>query len=149
MGLSGCTEAARPSSQPSFYADLGQAGARLDTGQARAMISAYRLNAGLGQLALDPALQAAAEREASRMAAADRPASADAVKQRLASKGIRSADANLSAGYRTLAEAFSGWRDSVQHDQVLKSRVATRMGIAAAHAPASKYKVYWALLVAP
>ena len=83
------------------------------------------------------------------MAAADRPGSADAVKQRLTSDGIRSADANLSAGYRTLAEAFSGWRDSAQHDQVLKRRPATRMGIATAYAPTSKYKVYWALLVAP
>ena len=149
LGLSGCTETVRPASQPSFYTDLGQPGARLDTGQARAMISAYRLNAGMGQLVLDPVLQAAAEREAGRMAVADRPGSADTVRQRLASDGIRSADANLSAGYRTLAEAFSGWRDSAQHDQVLKSRAATRMGIATAYAPTSKYKVYWALLVAP
>lgn len=150
LGLGGCTEAARPAStQPSLYADLGHPGARLDTGQARAMISAYRVNAGLGALRLDPALQAAAEREAAMMARADKPASADAVKRRLIADGTSAPDANLSAGYRSLAQAFSGWRDSPQHDRVMKSANATRMGIATAYAPGSKYAVYWALVVAP
>jgi hypothetical protein len=42
---------------------------------------------------------------------------------------------NIGAGYHTLAGAFSGWRDSPLN------RSATRMGIAVAYAPASKYKV--------
>ena len=150
LGLGGCTEGARPaSSQTILYADLGQADARLDTGQARAMISAYRVNAGLGVLRLDPVLQAAADREAAMMARADRPGSADAVKRRLTAEGVRGPDANLSAGYRSLAQAFSGWRDSAPHDRVMKSATATRMGIATAYAPGSKYAVYWALVVAP
>ncbi len=148
LGLAGCADAPRPSGQPSFYADLGAASARVDAGQARAMISAYRLNAGLGQLRLDPALQEAAEREARAMAAADQPSSADAVKKRLASAGLARPEANLSAGYRTLAAAFSGWRDSAPHDRVMKAPGATRMGIATAYAPGSKYQVYWALLLA-
>ena len=41
-------------------------------------------------------------------------------------------EANLSAGYRRLAEAFSGWRDSPQHDRVMKDAKAKRMGIATA-----------------
>lgn len=149
LGLAPCPDpAGRTSGQPSFYADLGTPSARVDAEQARAMISAYRMNAGLGQLRLDPALSQAAEREARTMAGNDRPASAEQVKSRLRREGLNSPEVNLSAGYRTLAEAFSGWRDSPQHDRVMKARTAGRMGLATAYAPGSKYKVYWALIVA-
>lgn len=148
LGVGGCTEPAR-TGQPAFYRDLGSASARVDASEARAMISAYRLNAGLNTLTLDPALMAAAQQEASAMAAADKPAQAEAVKARLARGGEAGAEANLSAGYRRLAEAFSGWRDSPQHDRVMKTPGATRMGIATAYAPGSKYQVYWALILAP
>ncbi|NNC01122.1 CAP domain-containing protein, partial [Corallococcus exiguus] len=66
----------------------------------------------------------------------------------LASGGAVAPTANLSAGYHTLAEAFSGWRESPQHDRVLLDPRATRMGIATAFTPNSKYKVYWVLVVA-
>jgi uncharacterized protein YkwD len=148
LGVAGCTEPARQS-QPAFYRDLGSASARVDAGEARAMISAYRLNAGLNTLTLDPDLVAAAQQEANAMAAADKPVQAEAVKARLARGGQAGTEANLSAGYRRLAEAFSGWRDSPQHDRVMKTPGATRMGIATAYAPGSKYQVYWALILAP
>ena len=148
LGVAGCTEPQRQA-QPAFYRDLGSASAQVDTEQARAMISAYRLNAGLGPLVLDPVLVEAAQREATAMAGSDKPAQADAVKARLAREGQPGAEANLSAGYRRLAEAFSGWRDSPQHDRVMKDAKAKRMGVATAYAPGSKYQVYWALIVAP
>jgi uncharacterized protein YkwD len=149
LGLSGCADAPPPqNSAASLYADLGSTAARLDAEQARAVISAYRLNNRLGALRLDPALTQAAQREAAAMAASDRPASAEAVKARLRFGGVRQPEANLSAGYRTLAQAFSGWRDSPSHDRVMKSAAAARMGIATAYAPGSKYKVYWALVLA-
>ncbi|MCX7326029.1 MAG: CAP domain-containing protein [Hyphomicrobiales bacterium] len=149
LGLAGCADAQRSSGgQPGFYADLGRTDAVVDSAQARAMISAYRMNKGLGILRLDAALSAAALREAQAMAASDTPASAEAAKDRLRRGGTSGPEVNLSAGYRTLAEAFSGWRDSAQHDRVMRSAGATRMGIATAYAPASKYKVYWALIVA-
>jgi uncharacterized protein YkwD len=148
FGLAGCTEPAR-TGQPTFYRDLGSASARVDANEARAMISAYRMNAGLKALTLDPGLVEAAQQEATAMAAADKPVQAEAVKARLARSGQPGAEANLSAGYRRLAEAFSGWRDSPQHDRVMKTPDATRMGIATAYAPGSKYQVYWALIVAP
>ena len=50
--------------------------------------------------------------------------------------------------YHTLAEAFSGWRESAPHNRVMLDAKATRIGIATAYAPKSKYKVYWALAVA-
>ncbi len=148
FNIAGCTEPAR-TAQPAFYRDLGSASARVDTEAARATISAYRLNHGLPPLQLDPALVQAAETEAAAMASADKPSSAEAVKARLARAGQAGAEANLSAGYRRLAEAFSGWRDSPQHDRVMKLPGATRMGIATGYAPGSKYQVYWALIVAP
>jgi uncharacterized protein YkwD len=147
LGLAACQETTRSAGQPAMYVDLGQSGAVLDAGQARAIISAYRLNAGLAALTLDPALTEAARREAASMASADRPASAEAVKARLRAAGVSGPEVNLSAGYRTLAEAFSGWRDSAQHDRVMKASRATRMGIAVAQAPGSKYQVYWALIL--
>ena len=55
---------------------------------------------------------------------------------------------NVGAGYHTLADAFSGWRDSPPHRANMLNRGVTRMGIAAAYAPASKYKVFWALIFA-
>ena len=148
LGVAGCTEPVR-TSQPAFYRDLGSASARVDASEARAMISAYRLNVGLNTLVLDPELVEAAQQEASAMAAVDKPAQAEAVKARLARGGQPGAEANLSAGYRRLAEAFSGWRDSPQHDRVMKTPGARRMGIATAYAPGSKYQVYWALILAP
>lgn len=149
LGMSGCAAQPQPSgAAASFAVDLGQPGARVDGAQARATISAYRLNQGLAQLSLDESLQKTAEREAAAMAAADKPASAEAVKRRLRAEGIRGPEVNLSAGYRSLAEAFSGWRGSPAHDRVMRASGATRMGIASAYAPGSKYKVYWALVLA-
>src|SRR2546425_914892 len=68
----------------------------------------------------------------------------------LLAQGYRAATAaeNIGAGYHTLAEAFSGWRDSPSHRANMLLTGATRMGIAAVYAPKSKYKVFWALILA-
>jgi uncharacterized protein YkwD len=55
---------------------------------------------------------------------------------------------NIGAGYHTLAEAFSGWRDSPPHRENMLLAGASRIGIAAAYAPKSKYRVFWALILA-
>jgi uncharacterized protein YkwD len=70
--------------------------------------------------------------------------------QRLKTSGYdaKRAAENISAGYHTLAEAFSGWRDSNPHRANMLLASATRMGIAAVYTPASKYKVYWSLILA-
>ncbi|BCM83292.1 hypothetical protein NS228_00210 [Methylobacterium indicum] len=153
-GLAACsaTEATRvPSAAgagPSLYWPMAATGAQIDAGAARDMIAAYRSNKGLPPLALDPGLQRLAETESAAMAAAGRPSQADIVKTVAARMGFPEPGANLSAGYHTLAEAFSGWRESPSHNAVMLDPTATRMGIATAYAPGSKYKVYWALLVA-
>jgi uncharacterized protein YkwD len=140
------------SGPPSFYRSLAAPGARVDAQAAREMISLYRRNNGLSALALDETLQQAAQSQADAMAAAN---SLDhnvrgTLDMRLAARGMKSARAaeNVSAGYHTLAEAFSGWRQSPPHNRNLLMKGATRMGIATAYAPGTKYKVYWALVLA-
>lgn len=150
LGLGSCAEPpkATPVPRAGFYQSLASSSARVDGETARAMISAYRRNKGLEPLALDPSLDAVAEAEVEAMARAGKPGSADAVKARAAALGALAPKANVSAGYHTLPEAFSGWRESAQHDRVLLDPGARRMGIATAYAPDSKYKVYWTLVVA-
>ena len=154
LGLAGCvdTSAARSSAEPTFYADLASSGARIDPIAARDMISVYRRNNGLAPISVDPALQRAAKAQADAMAAADSP-SADVrgpLKIRLAEAGLPGAHAveNVSAGYHTLAEAFSGWRESRPHNANMLNPRVRRIGIATAYAPGTKYKVFWALVLA-
>jgi len=156
--LAACNQApqpqpvAAPVGEPTFYRSLATKDAVVDSEAARDMISAYRHNNGLGALALDDQLGRAAQAQAQEMA---RRASLDAnargsLESRLATAGVHSAWAveNVSAGYHTLAEAFSGWRQSAPHNRkMLDARVA-RMGLATAYAPGAKYKVYWALILA-
>ena len=75
-------------------------------------------------------------------------ASARGFSDRLRANGYSASAAaeNISAGYHTLAEAFSGWRDSPPHRKNMLLNGATRIGIAAVQAPKSKFKVYWALI---
>ena len=59
----------------------------------------------------------------------------------------RHAVENVSAGYHTLAEAFSGWRQSPPHNANMLDPAVRRMGIATAYVPGSKYHVFWALVL--
>lgn len=148
LGLSGCSSPKPATGVAPFYRTLDNAGATVDTSAAADVLSAYRRNHGLQPLRFDPTLASEASASVTAAARADKPASADALKRRLAGQGVTQPGVNLSAGYRTLAEAFSGWRESPQHNRVLLQKSATRFGIATAYAPQSKYKVYWALVVA-
>jgi uncharacterized protein YkwD len=139
--------------QPPFYRDLGQPGAVIDAQTAASMISGYRRNNGLGPVIVDPRLTLAARELAYAMAQQDNVQISlrqPPLKDRLGRVGYVSntADENVSAGYRTLAEAFSGWRESPSHNRVLKLAGATHLGIATAYAPGSKYKVSWTLIMA-
>ncbi len=152
MALAGCSADFGSTPGPSFYRDLAEPGARLDVSTAASMISGYRTNHGLPAVTLDPKLTYLAEAQAEIMARRDK-LDHDASKPfvlRLRASGYdaKSAAQNIGAGYHTLAEAFSGWRDSVPHRANMLLKGATRMGIAAIYTPASKYKVYWALILA-
>jgi uncharacterized protein YkwD len=151
--LSGCAGlSSAPPEQPTFYQDLAHSDAAVDAAAAQSMISGYRSNNGLGAVTVDPELMRLATEQARAMAAHDkmdhdigRP-----FQERIRNSTIGGSVAveNISAGYHTLAEAFSGWRDSPPHRANMLNRSVTRMGIAAAYAPDSKYKLFWALILA-
>jgi uncharacterized protein YkwD len=141
-----------PAGAPSFYRTMAAADAHLDAAAAQSMISGYRRNNGLSVVTLDPALMRMAEDQARAMVARDKLDHnvGRSFTDRLRNSGFdaKFAVENIGAGYHTLAEAFSGWRDSPGHRaNMLKSGV-TRMGIAAVYSPRSKYKVFWSLVLA-
>ena len=144
--LTGCgTTVDTVPDQPTMYLSMANGGAKLDPQAAASMISLYRQNNGLGPVVVDPALMALAEDQSTAMAKKnklDHDVKAPLAK-RLNAGGYPATVAveNVSAGYHTLAEAFSGWRDSPQHDRVMKTPGARRMGIATAYAPGSKYRI--------
>ena len=153
FALAGCAaDSYVPKAEPSFYRNLAEPGAALDADAAASMISGYRANNDLPPVTLDPALMQLAAAQATVMAKRDRldHNAGKPFTARLKTSGYdaRIAAENIGAGYHTLAEAFSGWRDSAPHRANMLLKGATRMGIAAVFTPTSKYKVYWALILA-
>ena len=152
LALGGCAADVATVEQPSMYLSMASAGARLDSQAAASMISLYRQNNGLGAVVVDPGLMKLAEEQSQVMASRnklDHDVKAPLAK-RLNASGYPATTGveNVSAGYHTLAEAFSGWRDSPPHRaNMLKSGV-TKLGIAASYAPNTKYKVFWTLILA-
>src|SRR5690606_492341 len=125
---------------------------KLDTAVAASMISGYRKNNGLGAVTIDPLLTQAAEAQSMAMAKRNKLDHdvAGALVKRVKATGFDPVVAveNISAGYHTLAEAFSGWRDSPPHRANMLHKGVTRIGIAATYAPNTKYKVFWTLILA-
>ena len=151
LALGGCA-ADVPVEQPTMYLSMASAGAKLDPVAAASMISLYRQNNSLGAVAVDPELMKLAEQQSQAMASRnklDHDVKAPLAK-RLNASGYPATVAveNVSAGYHTMAEAFSGWRDSPGHRANMLKSGATHMGIAAVYAPDSKYKVFWSLVLA-
>jgi uncharacterized protein YkwD len=155
LSLGGCSDTtptpAATTGSPTFYQSLNAGNVAVDPVAARDMISVYRHNHGLATLTIDSVLQDEARAQVDAMAKANEVS--HTVRGTLASRISKSstpraaAVENVSAGYHTLAEAFSGWRESKPHnDNMLNPRVR-RMGIATAYVPGSKYKVFWALVM--
>jgi uncharacterized protein YkwD len=150
--LAGCFLGDRdpPAGEPSFYRSLATQDAELDAAAAQSMISGYRRNNGLGPVTIDPLLTRMAHEQAKIMAERDKldHSAGRPFAERIKGFNAKVAAENVSAGYHTLAEAFSGWRDSPPHRANMLLNGATRMGIAAVYAPKSKFKVFWALILA-
>jgi uncharacterized protein YkwD len=150
--LGGCAGEVPAPDQPTMYLNMANSGARLDPQAAASMISLYRENNGLGGVAVDADLMKAAESQSQAMASRnklDHDVKAPLTK-RLNASGYPATLAveNVSAGYHTLAEAFSGWRDSPPHRANMLKNGVTKLGIAASYAPNTKYKVFWTLILA-
>ena len=158
LPLAGCLSILEPaaapaaSDGPTLYKPLESSDVSVNAAEAASMINGFRAQSGLGRLAISPKLTAIAVRQAKAMAAADNMSHdvGGHFTERLAAGGYKAlaAGENIGAGYRTLAEAFSGWRDSPGHRRNMLIADATEMGIATAYAPGSRYKVYWALVLA-
>ncbi len=150
--LCACAAVSETPAEPTFYRSMASANAELDANAAASMISGYRRNNGLGQVVLDPALTRAAEAQSRAMARNNRfeHSAGGEFRDRIQSSGFNAGVAveNIGAGYHTLAEAFSGWRDSPPHRANMLKAGVTHMGIAATYAPNSKYKVFWTLILA-
>ena len=135
-----------------MYVNMAAPGAVLDTQAAATMISQYRQNNGLGVVVVDPALVKLAEQQSQAMAARNKMDHdvKGPLGKRLEGSGYPATVAveNVSAGYHTLAEAFSGWRDSPPHKANMLKGGVTKLGIAASYAPNTKYKVFWTLILA-
>lgn len=150
--LAGCAADVKIPEQPAMYVNMAQPDATLDPAAAATMISLYRQNNGLGAVIVDPGLMRLAEQQSQAMAARnkmDHDAKAP-LDKRLGASGYPATLAveNISAGYHTLAEAFSGWRDSPPHRANMLKNGVTKLGIAASYAPNTKYKVFWTLILA-
>ena len=151
--LGGCAaDVATVPDQPTMYLSMANGGATLDSQAAASMISLYRQNNGLGAVVVDPDLMKLAEQQSQAMAGRnklDRDVKGP-LEKRLGASGYpaKLAVENVSAGYHTLAEAFSGWRDSPPHKANMLKNGVTKLGIAASYAPNTKYKVFWTLILA-
>ena len=152
--LAACQSTPPPPVKPAFYEDLASPTARVDENKALSMLNQYRAQSGIAPLTLDPRLSRIAEDYAKKMAAADKMGhnvdGQSLLGTRLKGYGypFSNAGENVAAGYHTLAEAFSGWRQSPPHDRGMKDPEMSLMGIATAYNPNSKYKVFWCLIFA-
>src|SRR5262249_8657082 len=141
LALAGCMADSQPE-QPAMYLSMANGGATLDPQVAASMISQYRQNNGLGKVVVDPDLMKVAEAQSMAMpnrTKRDHDAKGR-LEKRLGASGYPATVAveNVSAGYHTLAEAFSGWRDSPPHQANMLKNDVTKLGIAASYAPNTK-----------
>lgn len=146
LSLAGCGQLALTGGQGAYTASDGAVSAST----AQRMISAYRASHGLSPVTLDPALNRVAQAQARSMAQAGQISHGPrSLSSRLASQGVnpRAAAENVAAGYANLERVMASWRNSSGHNANLLMPQARRMGIALAHAPDSRFKTYWALVV--
>ena len=153
LALAGCnpTEGPTVSAEPPQRHALAKGPAVLDENAARELISHYRRDHGLAEVAVDPLLQKAAQFQANAMAEAgklDHNVRGSFVR-RIADAGRPKGYAveNVSAGYKDFEAALAGWRRSKLHNENLLEPHMRRMGIATAYAPDARYKVFWALIM--
>jgi hypothetical protein len=117
---------------------------------AQAAISHYRAEHGLPPVAPDAKLMRLAAEQANAMARAgvlDHDV-AHPFQVRIVSYGPEVAVENIAAGTKSFASTLDIWQHSPGHDANLRRAGVTRFGIASAEAPDSRYKIFWALIMA-
>ena len=123
--LSACGASATAAGAAELLPQPREPDAEVDAGVAASMISGYRSNNGLSAVDHRSGADAARREQAHAMAQRDK-LDHDVVrefKDRLRQSGSSERRGeNVGAGYHTLAEAFSGWRDSPPHRANICSR---------------------------
>ena len=114
------------------------------------MISAYRRAHGLSTVKIDPQLTAIAERQARAMAASGimDHSVAGSFSSRMSSARTGMAAENIAAGTSTWAETFRKWQTSPGHNANLLQSKADIVGVAVARNDQTRYKTYWAMVIA-
>lgn len=124
----------------------------LDEGAAAAAISRYRASHGLGPVVLDSSLIRAASYQAESNAKAGRLSHeiGGTFDSRMARAGFGRSFAaeNLSAGSNTFDEVLARWKNSSEHNKNMLMPQLKRIGIARVDAPGTRYKRFWALVLA-
>ena len=114
------------------------------------MISHYRREHGLSTVKADPQLTAIAQRQATAMAASG--VMDHGVAGSFASRisGVRTGMAaeNIAAGTKTWADTFRMWQASPGHNENLLQARADSVGIAMARNEQTRYKTFWAMVIA-
>jgi uncharacterized protein YkwD len=113
------------------------------------IISRYRHAHGLSTVKTDPQLTAIAERQAKAMAASgimDHSVAGSFTARTGARTGM--AAENIAAGTKTWAETFHMWQTSPGHDANLLQSRADIVGVAVARNEQTRYKTYWAMVIA-
>lgn len=146
LTLAGC------GGSPVFDAAQPTLPAILDEQAAAAAISRYRAQHGLGPVSLDRSLISAASFQAQANARAGRLSHeiAGSFESRMAGAGFgrRYASENLSAGSETFDQVLARWKASPEHNRNMLMPQLRRVGIARVDAPTTRYKRFWALVMA-
>ena len=114
------------------------------------MISQYRRAHGLSTVRTDPQLTAIAERQAKAMAASGimDHSVAGSFASRVSGASTGMAAENIAAGTKSWAETFRMWQTSPGHNANLLQSRADIVGVAVARNEQTRYKTYWAMLIA-
>lgn len=114
------------------------------------MISRYRQERGLPAVKYDPQLTAIAERQAKAMAASGvlEHDVAGSFASRISVVNADAAAENIAAGTKTWPETFRVWQKSPGHNANLLKARADSVGVAFARNEKTKYKTYWAMVIA-
>jgi uncharacterized protein YkwD len=117
--------------------------------EAVGLINSFRASHGLSAVIVDPTLVEAARYQAVAMASANvlsHEIGGD-FNARMNSAGFVYANAaeNVGAGHTSVEDAINAWIRSPHHRENMLMPDATRIGMARADAPSSRYRNYWAL----
>jgi uncharacterized protein YkwD len=114
------------------------------------MISRYRREHGLAAVKTDPQLMTIAEQQAKAMAASGimDHSVAGSFTSRLSGAQTGVAAENLAEGTKTWADTFRMWQRSPAHNANMLLSRADSVGFAVARNDETRFKTYWAMVIA-